>query len=61
MNKAIDTVHTMTLTDGTLVTTTWHDERKDAEARIAAVEGATFRKVFICNVLGAFRAVTWTR
>lgn len=58
-NKAIDTVHTMTMKDGTIVTTTWHDTIEQANARIAAPLVASFRKVFPCGILGAFRAVTW--
>lgn len=60
-NNAIDTVHTMTMSDGTVVTTTWHNTRREANARINAVAGATFRKVFPCGILGAFRAVSWVR
>lgn len=61
MNKAIDTIHTMTMRDGTVVTTTWHDTKAEANERIQAPAVATFRKVFLGGVLGAFRAVTWSR
>lgn len=60
MNDAIDTVHTMTMRDGTVVTTTWHNTRREANARIAAPAVASFRKVFPGGVLGKFRAVTWS-
>jgi hypothetical protein len=58
---AIDSVHTMTMADGTVVTTTWHDTRAQANTRIAQPAAATFRKVFPCGILGNFRAVTWTK
>lgn len=60
-NKAIDTIHTMTMRDGTVVTTTWHDTKAQANARIAQPEVASFRKVFKGGVLGNFRAVTWSK
>ena len=59
MNEAINTVHTMTMRDGTVVTTTWHNTKAVAKARIAAPTSATFRKVFPGGCLGAYRAVTW--
>ncbi len=58
-NAAIDTVHTFTMSCGAVVTTTWHDTKAQAKARIAAPSCAKFRKVFACDILGAFRAVTW--
>jgi hypothetical protein len=62
-NTAVDAVHTDTMNDGTLVTTTWHDTKAEAMTRIASVKGATFRKVFDERkrgaILGNFRAVTW--
>lgn len=64
-NNAIDAVHTMTMTDGTVVTTTWHDDKASALARINAPSVASFRKVFdertTGSILGNFRAVTWTK
>ena len=59
-NDAIDSVHTMTMTDGTVVTTTWHNTKREALARIAAPTVAAFRKVLPGGVLGAYRAVTWS-
>ncbi len=61
MNKAIDTEHIMRMSDGMVVITTWHDTRKEAQARIVSVPNTTFSKVFPCGILGAFRAVTWTK
>ncbi len=58
--KAIETVHTMTMRDGTVVTTTWHDTRAAAAARIAEPAIASWRKVLPGGCLGAFRAVTWS-
>lgn len=54
--------HPFTHKDGTVVTTTWHDTRRDALFRIATPKTATFRKVFHekHNILGAYRAVTWS-
>lgn len=57
VDTAIAPVHTMTMRDGTVITTTWNDTHKQAATRIAAP--AVFRKVFPCGVLGAFRVVTW--
>lgn len=61
MNKAIDAVHTMTMSCGTVVTTTWHDTLDQAEARAAQPAIASHRKVHEDRgVLGRFRAVTWS-
>lgn len=60
MGKAIDTGHTMMMSNGTVVTTTWHDTNAEAKARIAQPSVASFRKVFPGSVLGNFRAVTWS-
>lgn len=61
-NDALDTVHTMTMKDGTVVTTTWHNTRGAASSRIAKPRYATFRKVFHepRGSLGPYRAVTWS-
>ena len=58
--KAIDTVHTMALPDGRVITTTWHDTLEEAQARINTPATASFRAVFPGGVLGLYRAVTWS-
>lgn len=57
---AVDCIHTLTMTDGSVVTTTWHDTRDAANARISEPYLASFRQVLPGGALGAFRAVTWS-
>lgn len=56
---AITSVHTFTMTDGTLIKTTWHDTKAEAKARITSESSASVRSVHPDNIFGAFRAVTW--
>ena len=62
LEKAVDIVHTLAMPDGRVITTTWHDTRKQAEARIKSTRGRdpSSDRVFPDNVLGRFRAVTWS-
>ena len=61
-DKAIDTVHTLKMKDGRVITTTWHDTRAEANKRVKSTAGRDPSKdrVLPGGVLGQFRAVTWS-
>jgi hypothetical protein len=58
-NRAITTVHTLTMADSTTVKTTWHDTKAEAQARLDGECTAEHRAVHTGGVLGNFRAVSW--
>jgi len=60
--KAIDTVHTLKLRDGRVITTTWHDTRAQANDRIKNTPGRDpdYDRVLPDKILGNFKAVTWS-
>lgn len=61
--KAFEGVHTLSMPDGRVITTTWHNTRAQAKARIKDTMGRDpdYDRVFPDKVLGNFRAVTWSQ
>ena len=60
--KAIDTVHTLKMSDGRVITTTWHDTKAEANKRIKNTAGRdpSHDRVLPDKILGNFKAVTWS-
>lgn len=61
-DEAIDTVHTLKMSDGRVITTTWHNTRAEANKRVKNTAGRDPSKdrVLPGSVLGKFKAVTWS-
>lgn len=59
---AIDTVHTLKMSNGRVITTTWHDTRAEANKRVKSTAGRDpkYDRVLPDKVLGNFKAVTWS-
>jgi hypothetical protein len=60
-DRAVSCRHEFLTSDHRVVVTTWHDTESEASARADAEPAAESRSVLSGGVLGAFRAVTWSR